>query len=248
MHDPATLLRPMRQPPAGVLEPAFPTGLRAAAAWPARPPPWLAEGEGAVSWSGSFGGRDGAGPRMAGAKRGRRGPSELTAGGFAHADPPERGAPVGTLVVSRRRPREWRRPSARRSRTIAAGSGGTGPPPRRPRRRRGRATTSWTAIAPPARAPRRGRSASPSCRGERVLDARSTTSQLPEARAAGVPALADYCLIDEAEPNGGLRRIARAHRTPKGEDPLHNTHTPRGRRRGPGAAPGAARDPYRGCR
>ncbi|HKP77239.1 MAG TPA: GAF domain-containing sensor histidine kinase [Longimicrobiaceae bacterium] len=39
-----------------------------------------------------------------------------------------------------------------------------------------------------------------------------------------VPALADYCLIDEAEPDGGLRRIARAHADPEKEKILY-THT-----------------------
>ena len=37
-----------------------------------------------------------------------------------------------------------------------------------------------------------------------------------------VPALADYCLIDEAEPDGGLRRIARAHVDPARETVLYS--------------------------
>jgi len=37
-----------------------------------------------------------------------------------------------------------------------------------------------------------------------------------------VPALADYCLIDEAEPDGGLRRIARAHVDPAQETVLYS--------------------------
>ncbi|HSU15386.1 GAF domain-containing sensor histidine kinase [Longimicrobium sp.] len=42
-----------------------------------------------------------------------------------------------------------------------------------------------------------------------------------------VPALADYCLIDEAEPGGGLRRIARAHVDPEKEKILYtNTYHP----------------------
>jgi signal transduction histidine kinase len=42
-----------------------------------------------------------------------------------------------------------------------------------------------------------------------------------------VPALADYCLIDEAEPGGGLRRIARAHVDAEKEKILYtNTYHP----------------------
>ncbi|HEX8245713.1 MAG TPA: GAF domain-containing sensor histidine kinase [Longimicrobium sp.] len=42
-----------------------------------------------------------------------------------------------------------------------------------------------------------------------------------------VPSLADYCLIDEAEPGGGLRRIARAHVDPEKEKILYtNTYHP----------------------
>ncbi|HEU4556294.1 MAG TPA: GAF domain-containing sensor histidine kinase [Longimicrobium sp.] len=42
-----------------------------------------------------------------------------------------------------------------------------------------------------------------------------------------VPALADYCLIDEAMPDGGLRRIARAHVDPAKEALLYdNTYHP----------------------
>ena len=42
-----------------------------------------------------------------------------------------------------------------------------------------------------------------------------------------VPTLADYCLIDEAEPDGGLRRIARAHVDPAKETILYeNTYHP----------------------
>ncbi|HEX6748388.1 MAG TPA: GAF domain-containing sensor histidine kinase [Longimicrobium sp.] len=42
-----------------------------------------------------------------------------------------------------------------------------------------------------------------------------------------VPSLADYCLIDEAEPGGGLRRIARAHVDPGKEKILYtNTYHP----------------------
>ena len=42
-----------------------------------------------------------------------------------------------------------------------------------------------------------------------------------------VPSLADYCLIDEAEPGGGLRRIAKAHVDPAKEAILYtNTYHP----------------------
>jgi len=42
-----------------------------------------------------------------------------------------------------------------------------------------------------------------------------------------VPSLAEYCLVDEAEPSGGLRRIARAHVDPEKEQILYtNTQHP----------------------
>jgi signal transduction histidine kinase len=56
------------------------------------------------------------------------------------------------------------------------------------------------------------------------LDYQETFQKL--ARLA-VPELADYCLIDEMEPDGGTRRIARAHIDPEKEKVLFtNTHHP----------------------
>jgi signal transduction histidine kinase len=186
------------------------------------------EGEGAVV-AGSFG-WDGSTPvpGMPGARRGRRGPSELFAAASLPLVSAERGTPLGTLVVLDRRPREWTAAERASLEDVAAAAAAE-----LGRLRGGRGDGDRSAELDRERAARAHAEA-----GEKrfaflaevsaLLDASLdyATSFQKLARLV-VPALADYCLIDEAEPNGGLRRIARAHADPEKEQILYtNTQHP----------------------
>ncbi|HVG45191.1 MAG TPA: GAF domain-containing sensor histidine kinase [Longimicrobium sp.] len=231
MHDPATVLRPMSSRLRGVLEPGVADRLARLACRVAGAPAAVVlagEGEGAVV-AGSFG-WDGTEPvpGMTGAKRGRRGPSELTAVASLPLVSPERGATLGTLVVLDRRPREWTAAERASLEDVAAaaagelgrrrreGDGERGSELERERTARTRAEAGEKRFAFLAEV---------SALLDASLDYEDSFQKL--ARLV-VPALADYCLIDEAEPNGGLRRIARAHADPEKEKILYtNTqHSP----------------------
>lgn len=233
MHDSATLLNPMSSRLRGVLEPGVADRLARLACRVAAAPAAVVlafEGGGSVV-VGSFG-WDGSTPvpGMPGAKRGRRGPSDLYAAASLPLASPDDGAALGTLVVLDRRPREWtaaERASlddvaaaaaaelSRLRRGRAAGEGDRGTELDRERTARARAEAGEKRFAFLAEV---------SALLDSSLDYATSFQKL--ARLV-VPALADYCLIDEAEPNGGLRRIARAHADPEKEKILYtNTEHP----------------------
>ena len=233
MHDPATVLRPMSSRLRGVLEPGVADRLARLACRVAGAPAAVVlagEGEGAVV-AGSFG-WDGTEPvpGMAGAKRGRRGPSELTAVASLTLTLPERGAPLGTLVVLDRRPREWTAAERASLEDIAAAAAGE---LGRLRAGRGdgegeRATELDRERTARARAEAGEKRFAFLAEVSALLDASlDYEPSFQKLARLVVPALADYCLIDEAEPNGGLRRIARAHADPEKEKILYtNTQHP----------------------
>ncbi|HEV7590248.1 MAG TPA: GAF domain-containing sensor histidine kinase [Longimicrobium sp.] len=229
MHDPATVLHPMSSRLRGVLEPGVADRLARLACRVTGAPAAVVlafEGAGTVV-AGSFG-WDGSTPvpGMPGAKRGRRSPSELFAAASLPLVAPERGTPVGTLVVLDRRPREWTAAERASLEDVAAAAaaellrGGRGDGERSSELDRERAARAHAEAAEK----RFAFLAEVSALLDASLDYATSFQKL--ARLV-VPALADYCLIDEAEPNGGLRRIARAHADPEKEQILYtNTQHP----------------------
>jgi signal transduction histidine kinase len=137
---------------------------------------------------------------------------------------PDQAAPLGTLLVLDRGPREWTHAEREALDDVAAAAAvelrrlrderaaGEGSELERERTARVQAEAAEKRFAFLAEV---------SALLDASLDYETTFQKL--ARLV-VPALADYCLIDEAEPNGGLRRIARAHADPEKEKILY-THT-----------------------
>jgi signal transduction histidine kinase len=222
MHDRVTTLHPMSSRLRGVLEPGVADRLARLACRVAGAPAALVlagEGDGSTV-AGSFG-WDGTTPvpGMAGARRGRRGPAELFAAASIALLAPEQGTPLGTLVVLDRRPREWTASERASLDDVAAAAAAE-----LLRLRAGRGGDAELGRERAARAhaeageKRFAFLAEVSALLDASLDYEPSFQKL--ARLV-VPALADYCLIDEAEPNGGLRRIARAHADPEKEDLLY---------------------------
>jgi signal transduction histidine kinase len=235
MHDHrSTILHPVSSRLRGVLEPGVADRLARLACRVAGAPTALVmafEGENAVV-VGSFG-WDGSTPLpgldAASAKR-RRGPTGLMPVATLPLTSPVHPAPLGKLVVLDRAPREWTAAERGSLDDVAAAAGVE---LRRLRAERGggdgergseldRERTAR--VAAEAAEKRFAFLAEVSALLDASLDYDSSFQKL--ARLV-VPALADYCLIDEAEPNGGLRRIARAHADPEKEKILYtNTQHP----------------------
>jgi signal transduction histidine kinase len=230
MHDSATVLDAMTSRLRGVLEPGVADRLARLACRVTGAPAALVlalEGDASVvagncGWDGGT-----AIPGLPGGKRGRRGPGELHAVASIPLVSPERGAPLGTLVVLDRRPREWTAAERASLEDVAAAAAAE---LRRLQARRGGERMSELDRERTARALAEAGEkkfaflAEVSALLDATLDYQDSFQKL--ARLV-VPALADYCLIDEAEPDGGLRRIARAHVDPEKEKILYtNTQHP----------------------
>jgi signal transduction histidine kinase/DNA-binding phage protein len=140
---------------------------------------------------------------------------------------PGSGEPVGELVVIDRPGREWTAAEHAALDDVAAGAADA------LARRRGQAGAARGTALQRERTARALAEAGEkryaflaevSALLDASLDYQKSFQQL--ARLV-VPALADYCLIDEAMPDGGLRRIARAHVDPAKEAVLYdNTYHP----------------------
>ncbi|MFL5386553.1 MAG: ATP-binding protein [Longimicrobiaceae bacterium] len=223
MHDPAYALDPVSTRLRGVLEPGVADRLARLACRVAGAPAAVVlagEGDGAVV-AGSFGwDGDGSIPG-AGSRRARRGPGELRAVATLPLVSPYSAGTLGTLVVLDRRPREWTAAERASLEDLAAAAAAE---VRRVRDGRGTERGGELDRERAARAQAEAGEkrfaflAEVSALLDASLDYRTSFQKL--ARLV-VPALADYCLIDEAEPGGGLRRIARAHADPAKETLLY---------------------------
>lgn len=139
---------------------------------------------------------------------------------------PDSGEAVGELVVMDRRGREWTDDDRAALDDVAAAAAEALARRGEPGAPRGSALQRERAARALAEAGEKRYAflAEVSALLDASLDYKTSFQKL--ARLV-VPALADYCLIDEAEPDGGLRRIARAHVDPAKETILYeNTYHP----------------------
>ena len=228
MHDRATAPNPVSSRLRGVLEPGVADRLaRLACGVSGAPAALVLAFDGDETTVAGSHGRDPAAPipEAASAAAPPRGDALVPAASIPLTSP-DQAEPLGTLLVLDRAPRAWTPTEREALDDVAAAAavelrrlrdtrGGAGDELERERAARAQAEAGEKRFAFLAEV---------SALLDASLDYETTFQKL--ARLV-VPVLADYCLIDEAEPDGGLRRIARAHVDPEKEQILYtNTQHP----------------------
>jgi signal transduction histidine kinase len=164
-----------------------------------------------------------AGVSLDGGPRARRGDAPWTPLANVELTSPVDGSPVGALLVLGPSTRKWTRREREALDDVAAAAAAELHRRAAPARGEVERERQARAIAEAAEK-RYAFLAEVSALLDASLDYENSFQKL--ARLV-VPSLADYCLIDEAEPGGGLRRIARAHVDPEKEEILYtNTYHP----------------------